>query len=235
MPYLGDRSPGFFVEPLEVSGFRFRPQLAIDPTRPALRSRRLAESPTAHARIEATQRRLTDCGARRLKYRAALDAVRIRWWCSGGCPRSRESASGPSVKSPSPSHPGATRKGQVRELVRQLGEISAILAGADPKLKAQVHEELGINVTYDPNQRVACFESHPTNAVGNCKCRRGDLNSHALSGTSPSSWRVCLFRHSDGRTPEIRRPKMLAHRSRNPFHLRSKRIGARPSEPESDY
>jgi transposase len=29
-------------------------------------------------------------------------------------------------------------------------------------------------------------------------CRRGDLNPHALAGTSPSSWRVCLFRHSDG-------------------------------------
>ena len=28
-------------------------------------------------------------------------------------------------------------------------------------------------------------------------CRRGDLNPHALAGTSPSSWRVCLFRHSD--------------------------------------
>ncbi len=30
-----------------------------------------------------------------------------------------------------------------------------------------------------------------------CWCRRGDLNPHALAGTSPSSWRVCQFRHSD--------------------------------------
>src|SRR5207248_4989944 len=29
------------------------------------------------------------------------------------------------------------------------------------------------------------------------ECRRGDLNPHALAGTSPSSWRVCLFRHPD--------------------------------------
>ena len=28
-------------------------------------------------------------------------------------------------------------------------------------------------------------------------CRRRDLNPHAPKGTSPSSWRVCLFRHSD--------------------------------------
>jgi hypothetical protein len=33
--------------------------------------------------------------------------------------------------------------------------------------------------------------------VADCWCRRGDLNPHALAGTSPSSWRVCLFRHSD--------------------------------------
>ena len=28
-------------------------------------------------------------------------------------------------------------------------------------------------------------------------CRRGDLNPHEVALTSPSSWRVCLFRHSD--------------------------------------
>ena len=28
-------------------------------------------------------------------------------------------------------------------------------------------------------------------------CRRRDLNPHAPKSTSPSSWRVCLFRHSD--------------------------------------
>ena len=28
-------------------------------------------------------------------------------------------------------------------------------------------------------------------------CRRGDLNPHALAGTSSLGWRVCLFRHSD--------------------------------------
>ena len=32
---------------------------------------------------------------------------------------------------------------------------------------------------------------------GNVWCRRGDLNPHALTGASPSSWCVCLFRHFD--------------------------------------
>lgn len=29
------------------------------------------------------------------------------------------------------------------------------------------------------------------------ECRRGDLNPHVPKDTSPSSWRVCQFRHSD--------------------------------------
>ena len=33
--------------------------------------------------------------------------------------------------------------------------------------------------------------------VADLWCRRRDLNPHAPKGTSPSSWRVCLFRHSD--------------------------------------
>jgi hypothetical protein len=40
-------------------------------------------------------------------------------------------------------------------------------------------------------------------AWGFNSCRRGDLNPHALSGTGPSSQRVCLFRHSD--LPRLRR------------------------------
>ena len=36
------------------------------------------------------------------------------------------------------------------------------------------------------------------------------MNPHALAGTSPSSWRVCLFRHSDGRATEIQRSEMVA-------------------------
>ena len=39
-------------------------------------------------------------------------------------------------------------------------------------------------------------------------CRRGDLNPHALAGTSPSSWRVYLFRHSDVAFGDRHRPPM---------------------------
>ena len=36
------------------------------------------------------------------------------------------------------------------------------------------------------------------------------MNPHALAGTSPSSWRVCLFRHSDEVATEQQRPEIVA-------------------------
>ena len=41
-----------------------------------------------------------------------------------------------------------------------------------------------------PRSVTWAFERKPS-------CRRGDLNPHVPKDTSPSSWRVCQFRHSD--------------------------------------
>ncbi len=57
--------------------------------------------------------------------------------------------------------PGTFTKKQIRELVAALGEVAQALAEADPKLKAQVYEELGITVTYHPSRHVARIESRP--------------------------------------------------------------------------
>jgi hypothetical protein len=51
--------------------------------------------------------------------------------------------------------------GQGRSLVEALKDVAGALAEADPKLKAQVYEELGVTVTYDPDRRVAKLESRP--------------------------------------------------------------------------
>lgn len=68
---------------------------------------------------------------------------------------------------------------------------------------AALYAELGISITYDPVQRRVRAEALPVTACVTGMCRRGDLNPHALAGTSPSSWRVCLFRHSDERPTEV--------------------------------
>jgi hypothetical protein len=42
---------------------------------------------------------------------------------------------------------------QARGLVQSLGDIASATAHADPKLKSQIYEKLGIGVTYDHTTR----------------------------------------------------------------------------------
>ena len=73
----------------------------------------------------------------------------------------------------------------VRELIEGLGDMADVFADADPGLKAQVYADLGIRMVYRPKERVLAVEAAPR--VCHSACRRGDLNPHALAGTSPSS------------------------------------------------
>ena len=43
----------------------------------------------------------------------------------------------------------------VRAIVEGLGDVRSVLADADPKLKAQLYNELGISVRYTPIARMA--------------------------------------------------------------------------------
>lgn len=49
--------------------------------------------------------------------------------------------------------PAVTIK-DVQALVKDLGDIASALAGADPKLKPQLYEQLGIDVRYTPSDRM---------------------------------------------------------------------------------
>ena len=50
---------------------------------------------------------------------------------------------------------------QARRLVLSLRDIAQVLAAADPSLKAQLYEELGVEVTYDPTRRVVAIGAGP--------------------------------------------------------------------------
>ena len=73
----------------------------------------------------------------------------------------------------------------VRALVLELGDIASVLSKADPELKAKVYADLGIQLTYRPAENMVTVEAAP--AVCQSACRRGDLNPHVLTDTSPSS------------------------------------------------
>jgi hypothetical protein len=72
----------------------------------------------------------------------------------------------------------------IRALVDAVGPIANVLAGADPDAKARLYNELGLDLVFDATKRLVRVEALP---VCVRSCRRGDLNPHALSGTSPSS------------------------------------------------
>lgn len=72
------------------------------------------------------------------------------------------------------------------------------------KLLAVHHPLAHLNVRLagkNPSDAYSCSRSCYTSLTNN-QYRRGDLNPHALSGTSPSSWRVCHFTTAT-RTPRF--------------------------------
>lgn len=116
-----------------------------------------------HARMEAAVRKIADCDRRLAKYRATLDAgadpVVVAGWMAEVQGERLKAEREVGLAQPA----GQLTKDQVRKLVASLKDIVGALADADPKLRAEVYEELGISVTYDPNRRVARIESRPAN------------------------------------------------------------------------
>ena len=115
----------------------------------------------AEARVEAARRRIADCDARLTRYRALLDAgtdaaLVARWIAEVQGERlwaeAELDACIPAEK--------LTRE-QIRALVLALKDITAVLATADPKLKAEVYAELGVNVHYDHERRMVSVTAGP--------------------------------------------------------------------------
>jgi hypothetical protein len=90
---------------------------------------------------------------------------------------------------------GELSEQQLRELLEGVGGLSALLANSNSAERQQVYRAAGVNLRYQRSEEVERITASLRRGVDSC--RRGDLNPHALAGTSPSSWRVCLFRHSD--------------------------------------
>jgi site-specific DNA recombinase len=114
-----------------------------------------------HARIEAAKRKIEDCDRRLAQYRKSLDdgaptAIVAGWMAEVQGERLHAEREIGAVQPA-----GQLTRDQVRALVQSLKDIAAVLATADPKLKTEVYEELGISVTYDPTRRVAKLESRP--------------------------------------------------------------------------
>jgi hypothetical protein len=60
---------------------------------------------------------------------------------------------------------------------------ASVLATADPKLKAEVYAELGVNVSYNHERRVVHVETRPKNA-----CATGRVGEGITPISTPTGW-----------------------------------------------
>jgi site-specific DNA recombinase len=76
---------------------------------------------------------------------------------------------------------------EIATLVTAAGAILDVLRRADGRDKAAVYRQLGLKLTYQADPKHVIAEARPSAIMYETECPRGDLNPHALSGTSTSS------------------------------------------------
>jgi site-specific DNA recombinase len=177
----------------------------IDETLDGLKQASASTDEAQTTNVDAARKRLAACDQRLAKYRAALDAgadpsVVTTWIAEVQSERlavevELDRANGHQTN-------GRMSRDHLAALINGLGNLLDVLGNAAPEDKAEVYRRLGLRLTYDPARRVVIAESDPwkgattreptgpsdpPDRVGKSKCRRGDLNPHALAGTSPSS------------------------------------------------
>jgi hypothetical protein len=115
----------------------------------------LAAGAAAVVGAAAIRQLLADCDRRLARYRAALEAgtdptVVGQWIAEVTAARQAAQASLQQLAAASePLSPAA-----IRRALEQVGGLASALEGADPVLRAQLYEELGIEGTYDPHARI---------------------------------------------------------------------------------
>jgi hypothetical protein len=113
------------------------------------------------AAIDAARRQLADCDARLAKYRTALergtDPTVIAAWIAEV--QGQRLAAERQLALATPSAPLSAA--DVAQIIEELGDIRPVLAGAEPRLKAEVYGDLGITVTYRPAQDTVAVTALP--------------------------------------------------------------------------
>lgn len=139
-----------------------------------------APDDAAVARAEAARRKLKDCDERLAKYRAALEAgtepTIVGQWIADV--QAERLAAEREIAATLPAAKTLTKK-EIRALIAAVKDATAALAGADPKEKAEVYAELGIEATYFPGERKVAVTASPFGVPG-CVSEGGStLGVHA--------------------------------------------------------
>jgi hypothetical protein len=68
---------------------------------------------------------------------------------------------------------------EITSLVAALGDAMQVLKDADPADKAEIYSQLGLTLTYHPDEKRVVAEARPASIMYIGACPRGDLNTHS--------------------------------------------------------
>ena len=118
------------------------------------------------ARREAAHRRIADCDRRLDRYRAALeagaDALVVAGWMREV--QGERLAAEHELGNAAPAQAPLTAN-EVRALIGGIQDAVALLGQADPNLKADMYAELGVELTYQPDQNLVKVRAQPCRTV----------------------------------------------------------------------
>ena len=116
----------------------------------------------AIARAEAARRKIAHCDDRLTKYRNALeagaDAAIVGGWIAEV--RAEREQAEADIEGAKPAEP--LTRAEVKAIVLAMKDMARVLRRADPKLKAEVYADLGLTLTYHPDQRKVAVEADPS-------------------------------------------------------------------------
>ncbi len=142
----------------------------------------------------ATQTRadIADCDAKLRQYRAALEAgtdpALVTTWIAEIQAR-RTLAEARLRDNPQPRR--MTRE-EITNMVNALRDIMNVLAQADPADKAEIYAQMGLTLTYQPEEKKVIAKARPLDSMYVRTCPRSDLNQlHICSPSPPGSLSEC--------------------------------------------
>jgi site-specific DNA recombinase len=136
------------------------------------------EQELANPGLHVAERVIADCNDKLARYRAALDAgadpALVTQWIAEV--QASRAVAQTTVRKSKEQAAVMTRE-EISVVINQLGDIRTVIADADPDDKAQVYQQLGLKLTYQPGKRTTRAEMI-LDPWGYRLCPRGDLNPH---------------------------------------------------------
>ncbi len=131
---------------------------------------------TENSGAEPMSARLAACDKKLAAYRNALDAgadpTVVTAWIADI--QNERRAVQQLLTTPQPEPRQRLTRDQISALVQQVGELTTALAEADPADRAEVYRQLGLRLTYDPEQQKVRVQAQPVaDSYGEKVCVRG--------------------------------------------------------------